>query len=151
MWQTKYASVAPRNLGLGFDFKAISSLGVRNPCSDRKYHTGLDMYMEPLKKWAQHISDWNFTISISLYFIPSYDEGPIFANLYWKAVQGLNHTYVVKNTSSEIINCLYFILSKPFWPLEAIKLDFIYINHLIKAKSSLNFNMRTIQKLVSVG
>ena len=28
---------------------------------------------------------------------------------------------------------------------------FVYINHLIKAKSSLDFNMRTIQKLVSVG
>ena len=36
------------------------------------------------------------------------------------------------------------------WPSEAIKLLFAYFNHLIKAKSSLYFNMRTIQKFVSV-
>ena len=37
------------------------------------------------------------------------------------------------------------------WPSEAIKLLFAYFNHLIKAKSSLDFKMRTIQKFVSVG
>ena len=79
-----------------------------------KYHNGLSMYMEPLKKWWQHGPDSNFTISISLYFKPSFDEGPIFTIFCWKAVQGLKHIYVVKNTSSEIINCLDFILSKPF-------------------------------------
>ena len=36
MWQTKYASAIPKNLGLGLIFgravRAISSLGVRSPC-----------------------------------------------------------------------------------------------------------------------
>ena len=58
--------------------------------------------------------DSNFKIAISLYFKLSFDEGPIFTTLYWKAVQGLKHTYVVKNKSSKIINWLDFILSKPF-------------------------------------
>ena len=89
-----------------------SNLRFENKSSPQ--HTGSYMYMEPLKKWAQHGPDSNFTIAISLYFKPSFDEGPIFATLYWKAVQGLKHIYVVKNTSSEIINCLDFILSKPF-------------------------------------
>ena len=35
MWQTKYASAVPKNLGLGLNFrpavKAISCLGVRSP------------------------------------------------------------------------------------------------------------------------
>ena len=36
MWQTKYASAVPKNLGVGVDFfgcavKAISSPGVRSP------------------------------------------------------------------------------------------------------------------------
>ena len=49
------------------------------------------------KKWAQHFPYSNFTLSISLYFKPSFDEGPIFAIFCWKAVQGLKHIYVVKN------------------------------------------------------
>ena len=60
-------------------------------------HTGLSMYMVPLKKWWQHGQDSNFTISISLYSKPSFDEGLFFAIFYWKAVQGLKHIYVVKN------------------------------------------------------
>ena len=36
MWQTKYASAVPKNLGLGLNFgravKVISYLGVRTPC-----------------------------------------------------------------------------------------------------------------------
>ena len=108
----------------------------------------LTMYMEPLKKWAQHFPDSKFAIAISLYFKLSFDEGPIFAILYWKTAQGLKHIYVVKNTTSEIINCLNFILSKPFL---AIKILFTNFNHLIKAKSSLDFNMRTIQKFVYAG
>ena len=79
-----------------------------------KYHNGLSMYMEPLKKWWQHGPDSNFTISVPLYFKPSFDESPIFATLYWKAVQDLKHIYVVKNTSSEMIDCLDFVLPKPF-------------------------------------
>ena len=75
-----------------------------------------------------------------------------FTERLYKITQGcIRHTYVVKNTSSEIINCLDLILSKPFWPLEAIEIHCVYINHLIKAKSSLDFNMRTIQKFVSAG
>ena len=77
-------------------------------------HTSLSMYMVPLKKWWQHGPDSNLAISISLYSKPSFDEGPFFAIFYWKAVQGLKHIYVVKNTSSEIIKCLDFILWKPF-------------------------------------
>ena len=80
----------------------------------REYHYGFCMYMVPLKKWAQYFPDSNFTSAISLCFKLSFDEGPIFTILYWKAVQGLKHIYVVKNTSSERINSLYFILSKPF-------------------------------------
>ena len=79
-----------------------------------KYHYGVCMYMVPLKKWAQYFPDSNFTSAISLCFKISFDEGPIFTILYWKAVQGLKHIFVVKNTSSERINSLYFILSKPF-------------------------------------
>ena len=67
-----------------------------------EYHTGLSMYMVPLKKWEQHGPDSNLTILISLYSKLSFDEGPIFTILYWKAVQGLKHIYVVKNTSSEL-------------------------------------------------
>ena len=78
------------------------------------FHTGLSMYMVPLKKWWQHGPDSNLAISISLYSKSSFDEGPFFAIFCWKAVQGLKHIYVVKNTSSEIINCLDFILWKPF-------------------------------------
>ena len=81
---------------------------------ESKYHTGFSMYMVPLNKWEQHGPDSNLTIAISLCFKHSSDEGPIFTIFYWKAVQGLKHIYVVKNTSSEIINCLDFILSKPF-------------------------------------
>ena len=37
MWQTKYASAVPKNLGLGLIFgravKAICSLGVCSPCN----------------------------------------------------------------------------------------------------------------------
>ena len=39
MWQTKYASALPKNLGLGFNFQpcsavmAFSPLGVRSPSS----------------------------------------------------------------------------------------------------------------------
>ena len=36
MWQTKYASAVPKNLGVGVNFgravKTISCLGVRSPC-----------------------------------------------------------------------------------------------------------------------
>ena len=78
------------------------------------HHYGFSMYMEPLTKWWQHGPDSNFTIAIPPYFKSSFDEGPIFTTLYWKAVQGLKHVYVLKNISSEIINCLVFILSKPF-------------------------------------
>ena len=38
MWQTKYASAVPKNLGVGVDFgravKALSSPGVRSPCDN---------------------------------------------------------------------------------------------------------------------
>ena len=34
--------------------------------------------------WWQHVLDSNFTIAISLYFKPSFDEGPIFTNLRCK-------------------------------------------------------------------
>ena len=84
------------------------------PSLTMTYHYGVCMYMVPLKKWAQYFPDSNFTSAISLCFKLSFDEGPIFTILYWKAVQGLKHIYVVKNTSSERINSLYFILSKPF-------------------------------------
>ena len=67
------------------------------------------------------------------------------------SVQGLKHIYVVKNTSTEILIALILYFQSLSWPLEAIKILFAYINHLIKAKSSLDFNMRTIQKFVSVG
>ena len=66
------------------------------------WHYGFSMYMEPLTKWAQHGPDSNFAIAIPLYFKPSFYEGLIFTTFYWKAVQGLKHVYVVKNTSSEI-------------------------------------------------
>ena len=107
--------------------------------------------MEPLKKGWQHGPDSKFTISIPLYFKPSFDEGPIFATLYWKAVQGLNHVYVVKNTSSEKSIALILYFQSLSWPLEAIKILFVYFNHLIKAKSSLDFNVRTNQKFAIVG
>ena len=70
---------------------------------------------------------------------------------YWKAVQGLKYIYVVKNTSLDIINCLIFYFQSLSWPLEAIKILFVYFNHLIKAKSSLDFNVRTNQKFAIVG
>jgi hypothetical protein len=37
------------------------------------------------------------------------------------------------------------------WPSEAIKILFAYFNHLIKAKSSLDLNMRIIQNFDSWG
>ena len=45
--------------------------------------------------------------TIDFHSIARKTEGP-------RAVQGLKHTYVVKNTSSEMINCLDFVLPKPF-------------------------------------
>ena len=42
-------------------------------------------------RWGHHGPDSNFTIAISLYFKLSFDEGPIFTILYWKAGQGLKH------------------------------------------------------------
>ena len=40
MWQTKYASAVPKNLGVGVDFrravKAISSPGIRSPWQNLK-------------------------------------------------------------------------------------------------------------------
>ena len=63
---------------------------------------------------------------------------------YWKAVQGLKHIYVVKNTSLYIIDCLILYFQSLSGPLEAIKILFAHFNHLIKAKSLLDFNMRTI-------
>ena len=126
-----------------------SNLRFENKSSPQ--HTGSYMYMEPLKKWAQHGPDSNFTIAISLYFKPSFDEGPIFTTLYWKTAQGLKHIYVVKNTRSEKISCIDFNFQSLFWPLEAIKILFAYFNHLIKAKSSLDFTRRIIQILLVWG
>ena len=99
VWKLKKNKVLPGS-------KRISTLAT--------YHTGFSMYMVPLNKWEQHGPDSNLTIAISLCFKHSSDEGPIFTIFYWKAVQGLKHIYVVKNTSSEMINCLDFVLPKPF-------------------------------------
>ena len=64
---------------------------------------------------------------------------PLFTERLYKAsniFMGL-----VKNTSSEIINYLDLYFQSLSWPLEAIKILFAYNNHLIKAKSSLDFNI----------
>ena len=120
-------------------------------CSLSEYHYGFSMYMEPLTKWAQHGPDSNFAIAIPIYFKPSFYAGPIFTTFYWKAVPGLIHVYVVKTQVQKLSIALILYFKSLSWPLEAIKILFAYFNHLIKAKSSLDFNMRTIQNVVIVG
>ena len=93
------------------------------------------------EKWAQHFPYSNCTIPISLFFKSSFDEGPIFTIFYWKAVQGLKHIYVVKYKVQKWLIALILYFQSLSWPKEAIKILFVYINHLIKAKSSLDFNM----------
>ena len=109
------------------------------------------MYMVPLKKWAQYFPDSNFTSAISLCFKLSFDEGPIFTIFYWKATQGFKHIYVEKNTVQKELIAFILYFQSLSWPLEAIKILFAYFNQPMKAKSSLDVNMRIIQKFLSVG
>ena len=63
-----------------------------------------------------------------------------------------SNTFMQRKTQvqKELIAFILYFQSLS-WPLEAIKILFAYFNHLMKAKSSLDFNMRIIQKFVSIG